>query len=81
MQLVLLCNTLIQRLTYTWINMQSTNKKVHTSCYKEKPDLEAHHQEREVQKQNVEKGRKLNAYIGTISCKATRKENAMLCHI
>ena len=34
--------------------MQTTNKKVHTSCYRVKPDLEAHHQEREVQTQNVE---------------------------
>ena len=30
-------------------------------CYIVKPDLEAHHQERKVQTQNVEKGRKLNA--------------------
>ena len=43
-----------------------------------KPDFEAHHQEIEVQTQNKKKGRKLNAYIGTKSCKATRKENAML---
>ena len=60
--------------------MQTTNKKVNTSHYRVKPDLEAHHQEREVQTQNVKKGRKLNAYIGTTSCKATRKENAGLCH-
>ena len=46
-----------------------------------KPEFEALHQEREVQTQNVEKGRKLNAYIGIKSCKATGKENAMLCHI
>ena len=43
-----------------------------------KLDFGAHHQEIEVQTQNMEKGRKLNAYIGTKSCKATkRKCNAL----
>ena len=46
-----------------------------------KPDFEAHHWEIEVQTQNMEKGRKLNAYIGPKSCDAMRKENAMHCHI
>ena len=66
----------------TWIKVQTTNKQIfHTSYHTPKPDFEAHHQEIEVQTQNMEKGRKLNVYAGTNSCKATRIENAMLCHI
>ena len=65
----------------TWTRVQTTNKqKFHMSYYIVKTDFEAHHQEREVQTQNVEKAENLNTYIGTKSCKVTRKASAMLCY-
>ena len=58
MQSVLLCNTL-QKLTCTWIKVQTTNKqKFHMSCHIVIPDFEAHHQEIEVQTQNMGKSQK-----------------------